>query len=55
MRAFTDPVAEKALAAPHEQAIAAAMAYLSPKRPGTPGLLRRGGGVVVVADGCGSP
>jgi hypothetical protein len=48
VRAFTDPVAEKVLAAAHEQAIAAT-------RPGSPGLLGRGGGVVVVADGCGSP
>jgi hypothetical protein len=39
VRASTDPVAEKVLAAAHEQAIAAAMAYLSPARPGTPGLL----------------
>jgi hypothetical protein len=55
VRAVTDPVAEKVLAAAHEQDIAAAMAYPSPTRPGTPGLLGRGGGVVAVTDGCGSP
>jgi hypothetical protein len=39
---------KKVLAAAHEQAIAATT-------PGSPGLLDGGGGVVAVADGCGSP
>lgn len=37
VRAVIDLVAEKVLAAAHEQDIAAAMAYPSPTRPGTPG------------------
>jgi hypothetical protein len=55
VRAVTDPVAETVLAAAHEQDIAAAMAYPSPTRPGTPGPACPWRRCRCSSDACGSP